>query len=90
MNARHTHQATRAERDFLDSLNQTSRLAQRYQPGASASPLDAARAVQQRIDDARPLTLPLPEVREVPFADLTRTERDSFFGAFDDTEPVGL
>ena len=71
--------ATRAEREFLDSLSQIA-----------AAPIDEARAVQQRIDAARPFRLPVPDVIEIPLEDLTRRERDSFFGAFDDTQPGEL
>lgn len=71
--------ATRAEREFLDSISQLA-----------ATPLDRARQVQQQLDGAIGLTLPVPEVREIPFAELTRAERNSFFGAFDDTLPMDL
>lgn len=71
--------ARNAEREFLDSITQFA-----------AAPIDRARQVQQCLDDAISLRLPVPEAREIPFADLSRTERNSFFGAFDDTVPGEL
>ena len=73
--------ARNAEREFLDSIRELDE---------AVTPLAQARSVQQRIDDARIFRLPLPDVREVPFAELTPRERDSFFGAFDDTQPIDL
>jgi hypothetical protein len=75
-----THPARNAEREFLDSLRG---------PAAAPSPIARARATQRAIDDSRPLRIPCADAIEVPFTDLTQRERDSFFAAFDDTQPAG-
>jgi hypothetical protein len=65
-----------AEREFLDSVRG---------PVAGGCPIDRARATQRAIDESRPLRIPVADAHEVPLEDLTPTERNSFFGAFDDT-----
>lgn len=78
MQSTRSSSARNAEREFLDSIR------------GPAPTLASARAVQQRIDDARHLRIPVADVLEVPFEALTSTERNSFFGAFDDTLPGEL
>lgn len=76
-----TRSSTRnAEREFLDSIRGI----------AALTPLDRARQVQRHVDDARSLRIPVADAIEIPFAQLTRTERNSFFAAFDDTLPGEL
>jgi hypothetical protein len=65
--------ARNAEREFLDSIR--------------GAPIERARATQRAIDESRPLRIPVAYAVEVELADLTPTERNSFFGAFADTVP---
>jgi len=76
--------ARNAEREFLDSCRGLGAALTTF------TPLDRARQVQQAIDDARPLRIPVGQVLEVPVGDLTEFERTSLFGCFDDTQPMEL
>jgi hypothetical protein len=71
-----------AEREFLDSIRGAA---------AALSPIAQARQVQHHIDDARGFRLPVGEVHELEFEQLTRPERDALFGSFfADTVPAPL